>query len=69
MTTINFLLNQIIIKVIQNDNKVKCGITSSPPPPPKKNEILSSACYGKKLEKITLCSIYACQHEMTLNSV
>lgn len=39
------------------------------PPPPKKNEILSSACYGKKLEKITLCSIYACQHEMTLNSV
>lgn len=68
MTTINFLLNQIIIKVIQNDNNVKCGITSSPPPP-KKNEILSSACYGKKLEKITLCSIYACQHEMTLNSV
>lgn len=48
MTTINFLLNQIIIKLIQNDNKVKCGITSSPPPP-KKNEILSSACYGKKL--------------------
>lgn len=60
MTTINFLLNQIIIKLIQNDNKVKCA---------KKNEILSSACYGKKLEKITLCSIYACQHEMTLNSV
>lgn len=39
------------------------------PPPKKKNEILSSACYGKKLEKINLCSIYACQHEMTLNSV